>query len=256
MRPARILTAVFGAVVLLFALCAAGFAAYIPSDPGFPNQWGLSNTGQEIVGVTGTPGADISATRAWDIERGSTNPVTVAVIDSGTEFTHPDLASKIWRNPGEIPANQIDDDDNGYVDDVNGYNFVGISQTCFYYQSGGSIAFSSAKFGTGPGSKKFAQSITGTGQNLTHAGFLLDKVGNPADGITLSVRTSLDSPVISSLTISPSEVSTSMAKVYKQLSASLTIDSGSFYCLVLETANEDASNYRIRARKPLISIRG
>jgi subtilisin family serine protease len=93
--------------------------AAIPDDPDFSRQWGLRNTGQE----GGVPGADISATSAWDITTGDPS-VVIAVIDTGVDANHPDLAPNIWTNPGEIPGNGIDDDGNGYVDDINGYDFV------------------------------------------------------------------------------------------------------------------------------------
>lgn len=90
----------------------------VPNDPQFHLLWGLQNTGQ----TGGTPGADIGAVAAWDIQTGSPS-VVVAVIDTGVDIHHPDLASNIWINPGEIPGNQIDDDGNGLVDDVHGYDF-------------------------------------------------------------------------------------------------------------------------------------
>ena len=67
--------------------------------------------------------ADIKATAAWDLFTGDPN-LKVGVIDTGVDYNHPDLAANVWTNPGEIPGNQADDDNNGYVDDVHGYDFV------------------------------------------------------------------------------------------------------------------------------------
>jgi subtilisin family serine protease len=99
-------------------------SATTPDDPRFGSLWGLSNTGQTINGQAGTADADIDAPEAWDVNRGSASTV-VAVVDSGVAWEHPDLAPNIWRNPGEIPANGIDDDANGQVDDVRGWDVVG-----------------------------------------------------------------------------------------------------------------------------------
>ncbi len=93
--------------------------ATTPDDPDLSECWGLHNTGQ----TGGTADADIDAPEAWDLATGS-HDVVVAVIDTGIDYTHPDLAANMWTNPGEIPGNNIDDDDNGYVDDVYGWNFV------------------------------------------------------------------------------------------------------------------------------------
>ena len=90
-----------------------------PNDPLFPDLWGLHNVGQ----TGGTPGADIHATEAWDISTGS-HSVVVAIIDTGIDYTHPDLAANIFINTAEIPGNHIDDDGNGFVDDVRGWDFV------------------------------------------------------------------------------------------------------------------------------------
>jgi subtilisin family serine protease len=92
------------------------------AEPLYPSQWGLNNTGQSIEGYPGVSNVDIDAPEAFAVTQGSPN-VTVAVIDDGVDFGHPDLAGQAWVNPGEIPGNGIDDDGNGFVDDVNGWDF-------------------------------------------------------------------------------------------------------------------------------------
>jgi hypothetical protein len=89
----------------------------IPNDPRFGELWGMNNTGQ----LNGTADADIDAPEAWAASTGSSN-VIVAVIDTGVDYTHPDLLANMWTNPGEIPGNAIDDDGNGIIDDVYGIN--------------------------------------------------------------------------------------------------------------------------------------
>jgi len=95
----------------------------IPNDVKFSKQWYLHNTGQKISGnISGMSDADIDAPEAWAIETGSPD-VIVAIIDTGIDYTHPDLAANIWNNTDEIPGNGIDDDHNGYIDDMIGWNF-------------------------------------------------------------------------------------------------------------------------------------
>ncbi len=86
-----------------------------PNDPRFPELWGMDNTGQ----LNGTADADIDAPEAWAVATGSDSMI-VAVIDTGVDYNHPDLAANMWVNPDEIPANGIDDDGNGIIDDVYG----------------------------------------------------------------------------------------------------------------------------------------
>lgn len=93
-------------------------------DPTNPNDlnpklWGLNNEGQ----TGGTAGADVSAKEAWAIQTGdkSENGPLIAVIDTGIDYSHPDLAANMWTNPGEIPGDGIDNDNNGVIDDVHGY---------------------------------------------------------------------------------------------------------------------------------------
>jgi len=91
----------------------------LPNDPRYPEMDALNNTGQR----GGVPGADIRAQSAWDVTTGSRD-VIVAVIDTGIDSSHPDLRDNLWTNPGEIEGNGIDDDDNGFIDDVHGWDFV------------------------------------------------------------------------------------------------------------------------------------
>jgi subtilisin family serine protease len=83
-----------------------------PNDPLYSNLWGMSNWN----------GLDIGAPAAWDITTGDPNFI-IAVIDTGTQYDHPDLAANMWTNYGEVPGNNYDDDGNGYIDDVRGWNF-------------------------------------------------------------------------------------------------------------------------------------
>jgi thermitase len=99
----------------------------IPNDANFSNQWYFHNTGQVFLNwqghnYSGLPDADIDAPEVWDIETGSSD-VVIAILDSGIDCMHPDLAPNIWNNTNEIPNNGIDDDNNGYIDDVRGWNF-------------------------------------------------------------------------------------------------------------------------------------
>ncbi len=94
----------------------------VPNDKEFPLLWGMHNTGQMVNGTVGTADADIDAPEAWDRTIGS--GVIIAVIDSGLDKSHPDLAANLWTHPGEIAANGIDDDGNGYIDDIRGWDFV------------------------------------------------------------------------------------------------------------------------------------
>ena len=100
----------------------------VPNDTDFAQQYGMHNTGAN----GGTANADIHAVDAWDISTGSKN-VVVGIIDTGVDYTHPDIAPNYWANPGESGldangkdkrANGIDDDGNGYIDDYRGWDFA------------------------------------------------------------------------------------------------------------------------------------
>jgi subtilisin family serine protease len=92
----------------------------LADEPLFPQQWSLENTGQS----GGTPDADIDIQAAWQVTTGDPD-VVIAVLDTGAAFDHPDLSSSIWVNTGEVAGNGIDDDANGYVDDVRGWDMIG-----------------------------------------------------------------------------------------------------------------------------------
>ena len=97
--------------------------ATVPDDPEFPVQWGLDNQGQNVGGSFGVADVDIDAPEAWDLYRGDPDFV-IAIIDTGIQFDHPDLQGNIYVNPGEIAGNGIDDDANGLIDDVSGWDFA------------------------------------------------------------------------------------------------------------------------------------
>lgn len=91
----------------------------IPNDFDFSQLWGLHNVGQ----ADGVQGADIGTVAAWQVSTGHKG-VLVAVLDTGVDYYHPDLESNVWINEREIPGNGVDDDQNGYIDDVHGFDFV------------------------------------------------------------------------------------------------------------------------------------
>jgi len=103
-----------------------------PNDPSFPVQWGLNNTGQAVLGVSGVPDADIDGPEAWNLNTGHGN-IVIAVIDTGVDIFHPDIRPNLWVNTGELAGfasidtwqpNGVDDDGNGYVDDIVGWDFI------------------------------------------------------------------------------------------------------------------------------------
>jgi len=108
----------------------------LPDDPRLAEQYALRNIGQ----TGGTPGADVDALRAWNISIGDLDPrfpapmpgggsggrtgILIGIVDSGADGNHPDLRDNLFVNPGEIPDNGIDDDGNGFIDDVSGWDFA------------------------------------------------------------------------------------------------------------------------------------
>jgi thermitase len=106
-------------------------AETVPDDARFSDQWALRNTGQSHplapgpgshVSGRGQPDADVDASNAWDVQQGAPRTV-IAILDSGVAVDHPDLAPNLWTNAAD-PAGGGDEDANGYVDDVHGWDFA------------------------------------------------------------------------------------------------------------------------------------
>lgn len=87
--------------------------SFIPNDPSYSQQYALSR---------------INAAQAWDISQGDTS-VFIGIVDTGVDWDHPDLEANIWINWNEIPNNSIDDDNNGFIDDIRGWDFGGLNGT-------------------------------------------------------------------------------------------------------------------------------
>lgn len=99
-----------------------GVRSVTPSDQYYKRQWGLKNDGSFPL-TTAKVGADVDMENAWEIAQGDTSLI-VAVLDSGVKLNHPEFAGRLWINHAEVDGNNEDDDDNGYIDDIHGWNFV------------------------------------------------------------------------------------------------------------------------------------
>jgi YVTN family beta-propeller protein len=215
---------------------------YTPPSPDFPKQWGLNNTGQ-MVGqypMPGTPGADIDATKAWDIEKGNSNATTVAVIDSGIDLNHPNLKDRLWTNSAD-PVDGVDNDHNGYIDDYNGYNWAGISN---YGMNNG------REFGKDGNSRFAAQKFRAQGINgkCPVAGLEMlfyGKVGTPTQTITYAIRSSLSGAnIVATNPISPASIPAGeVSFVDEPFKSVYNLTPGKDYYFVVYTSATDASNY-------------
>ncbi|MCD8049065.1 MAG: S8 family serine peptidase [Clostridia bacterium] len=112
----------------------------LPGEWNLPGYFGTSSVssydfstaaGTATTTLTATEGIDINAEEAWEIYNGGEREVIIAIIDTGIDYTHPELADAMWINEDEIPDNGIDDDNNGYIDDVYGWNFYDDSNVVY-----------------------------------------------------------------------------------------------------------------------------
>lgn len=105
-------------------MVTADSAQGVPNDANFAKQWNMHNGGQkDSAGKTGVPGIDLNILPLWQQGITGKKDVVVAIIDTGIQWDHPDLKNNIYTNPGEVANNRKDDDDNGFIDDIHGWNF-------------------------------------------------------------------------------------------------------------------------------------
>ena len=99
------------------------------NDPNLPLQWHYNNTGNTALYATSVEGEDVNLFPAWELTAGDPS-IIVAVVDEGVDYTHVDLKDNMWTNDAELNGTPgVDDDKNGYIDDIHGYNFVGNTAT-------------------------------------------------------------------------------------------------------------------------------
>lgn len=136
----------WGVLPLSSSASAASNFNYAVNDPFYKYQWALRNDGtmsytdpDTYQSYTAVAGIDANVENAWNFLGNYRNSkkVVVAVIDTGVDYTHPDLTNKIWKNPGEIPGDGIDNDGNGFVDDVYGWNFYDNNNQVYSLDSSG-----------------------------------------------------------------------------------------------------------------------
>ncbi|MBU4218116.1 MAG: S8 family serine peptidase, partial [Actinobacteria bacterium] len=204
-------------------------AADTPSDPDFNKQWGYLNTGQtapneEHNDQPGTPGADIDAVEGWDIEQGKTNEVTVAVVDTGIDLTHPEFAGRL----------------------VSGYNYAGITYIN-EPNTYGSVGYDQWTFTD----MAWEQSFRGSGTYVTHVGVMVSRIGNPGFNLNVSVRSqpgSWQEPGTNSFTVTPSELQEGLnpTLIYKPLNNPILVPDGATYYVCVNTNGwADPANYYI-----------
>lgn len=178
----------------------AGFLP-TPNDPALRNR---GRIGPDLSDSWGTHAINLFTAGPADHRSGQ--PTIVAVIDSGTDLGHPDLSGMLWENPGEATANRIDDEDNGYVDDTHGWNFVSNTPDVTDYNGHGTLVAgiigAASNNGRGiaginPWAKLMTLKVTdrrGKGDSLDVARAIAYAVNNGARVINISLGGSAYSP--------------------------------------------------------------
>lgn len=171
----------------------------IPNDPEFAKQWALRNVGQPHPLVdpppaeaTGTLDADADVADAWDLQRG--DPTTViAIMDQGVDVTHPDLDGNLWVNANDATVDGVDNDGNGYVDDVNGCDFgdriCAPSSLVDPPDADQGLDFVHGTHVAGIAAAEFNQTLpTGVAGVCPQCRIMVLKVGDPANEISLEAK--------------------------------------------------------------------
>lgn len=127
-----ILLIIISSGLLLFFNYEDRFKKELNTELKFTNQWALMNRGQTIEGITGKEGFDINAIDAWNITKGNSE-VIVGILDTGIDISNSNISKSIFINKNEVPNNGIDDDKNGLVDDVNGWDFYNNDKSVYDY---------------------------------------------------------------------------------------------------------------------------
>lgn len=194
--------------------------AYIPNDPHFSLQWNLS---------------DVGAPQAWDIEDGTVNEPVIAILDTGADLDHAELKTRLWVNADEIPANGVDDDRNGYIDDVYGLNVTGINQ-----KKMDAYVYLGTSYGI-----KAAQTIYAKGETINSLTFRLAKIGNPAVPVKVEILdgTPDQGSVIASASISAASISSYHGDVTFTFSRPVKLQKDKTYSFVLSAAGTDDENF-------------
>jgi len=161
---------------------AVSSSPLVMNDPMLDQQWHYNNHGQ----TGGKIGADINLLKAWTIEAGK-KEVIVSIVDGGIDGAHPDLKDNIWVNEGEIAGNGIDDDNNGFVDDVTGFSFVDWQPTIKPHPHGTHVAGTVAAVNNNGIGVSGVAGGTGNGDGVRLMNCAVHKVLLPENGLSPEV---------------------------------------------------------------------